>query len=158
MASGAALLVLAVLLLNPWLVTPAPLALVDVVVAWLVFRWLLNTPVVLHRVASRERMDAQVRQSAAAEFHLEAVHATPQRTGLLIYVSALEGRVELIGDVGLEARIPRGRWAAAAREFAHDDLDHFLSGLRSVGEQLERDLPRTEGHRVDLANAPRIRR
>ncbi len=156
-AAFAALAAFGALLLVPWQVSPA-VGIVDLVFTYAVARWFLNADWFLRLVASDERKDRQTRLAAAAEFHLEAVHSTPQRQALLIYVSAMEGRVELIPDVGLEARIPRGRWVAAAGDFAHDDLEHFVSGLKKVGDLLAKELPRTEvDGRVDLDNRPRIR-
>ncbi len=156
-AFAAALLVFVAMLWSPWPVSPV-FGVVELGLVWWIARWALRAPWFLARVASAARKEAQVRQAAEAEFHREAVHGTPGRTGLLLYVSAMEGRVELIPDVGLQARIPRGRWAEAAHDFAHDDLDHFLAGLRKVGALLAEAVPRTEeGDRVDLPNAPRIR-
>ena len=86
------------------------------------------------------------------------MHSTPGRLGLLIYVSALEARVELVPDIGLQRHIPDGAWAAAREKFRHDDLGHFLAGLDEVGALLTRSVPATGGpDRVDLPNAPRIR-
>jgi len=130
---------------------------IELIVIWPLAAWLANGRWAIRRLSSASRRDAQVRDAAAAEFHQEAVHATPDRTGLLIYVSALEGRVEILPDLGLEARIPRGRWAQAAADFSHDDLDHFLAGLRRVGAVLAECCPPTEGEKRDLPNAPRVR-
>jgi len=129
----------------------------DLLGAFFVVSWLATGTPLLARLAGGARCESQVRRAASAEFHLEAVHATPRRTGLLVYVSAWERRVELIPDVGLEAVVPRAEWSKASREFAHDDLDHFLGGLQAVGDLLAEHLPRTEGQRVDLPNAPRVR-
>jgi len=129
----------------------------DLLGAFFVVSWLASGTPWLARFAGDARCEAQVRRAASAEFHIEAVHATPRRTGLLVYVSGWEKRVELIPDVGLEAAIPRGEWAEAAKHFAHDDLDHFLQGLEAVGKLLADKVPHTGGQRVDLANAPRVR-
>lgn len=155
-ASVAALALLVVLMLLPHPIHPV-LVVVDLILVWGIAAWLLDGPVALRRLVGAARQQAQVEEAAAAEFHREAVHATPRRTGLLIYVSALEGRVELIPDVGLEERIPRALWADAVAEFAHDDLEHFLAGLRRVGDLLARHVPPHEGETVDLPNAPRVR-
>lgn len=156
-ASAVTLLVLIVLMALPHPIHPA-LVVVDLVAVWLLTAWLCNGHVVIRRLSSSARKREQTAELAAAEFHREAVHATPRRTGLLVYVSALEGRVELIPDVGLEARIPRALWAEAVEEFSHDDLEHFLAGLRRVGELLAEHVPNAEGKPVvDLPNAPRVR-
>ena len=156
-AAGWALTGLAVLLFNPWFVSTPVAALLDVVFCYGLGWYLMQHPALLYRMAGNERCARQVHMAAAAEFHLEAVHTTPRRLGLLVYVSALERRVELIGDVGLEALVPRGRWAAAAGEFRHDDLPHFLAGLEAIGDTLAEAAPRTDDPRVDLLNSPRIR-
>ena len=155
-AAAAALLAFLALVLMPFQVNPI-LGMVDLVGTFLLARFFLDAPWFLRRVAGAERKRAQVDQAAAAEFHFEAVHSTPGRKALLIYVSALEGAVELIPDVGLEARIPRGRWADATAEFAHDDLEHFIRGMAKVGDLLASEVPHTGSERLDLANAPRIR-
>lgn len=156
-ASVAALCAFAVLLVVPWQVHPV-FGLLDLVLTWGLARWLLDEPWFLRRVTSTARRERQVADAAAAVFHQEAIHATPHRLALLVYVSALEGQVELIPDLGLEARIPRGRWAAVGDDFSHDDLEHFLAGLKKVGELLAAEVPSTGEGPDHLSNAPRIRR
>ena len=150
------LLAILALSLLPWHVSPLFVVL-DVIVVWTLARALLDHPSVIRMATRAERRDHQVQRAAQAEFHAEAVHGTPSRTGLLVYVSGLEQQVVLVPDAGLESRIPRGRWAAAQREFSHNDLDHFLSGLEHIGALLSDALPRTEEPRQNLTDAPRIR-
>jgi len=135
----------------PWVV-PLELALVWAATGWLVsgnriLRWLVP--------ASRKR--AQVEEAAHAEFHRESVHATPHRTGVLIYVSAMEGQVEVVPDLGIEGRIPKVPWKEACEAFSHDDMEHFLAGLDALGALLAEHVPPLETDLVDLPNAPRIR-
>src|SRR5690606_9122353 len=145
-----------VLLFVPWTIRPIFLV-VDLALVYLAAAWLLDAPRVVRWLTSEARRRRQVADAAAMEFHREAVHATPRRTGLLVYVSALEGRVELVPDLGLEERIPRGLWTRAVEAFSHDDLDHFLLGLRQVGEILAAHVPPAEGRVVELPDAPRVR-
>jgi putative membrane protein len=151
-----ALVVLIAILTLPWPVHPL-FAIADVVFAYLLGSWGAANHAWLARAVGETRRDEQVRLSASAEFHREAVHATPRRTGLLVYVSAWEKKVELIPDVGLEAKIPRGLWANAAQKLRADDLDHFIRGLTAVGDLLAEHVPHIDGQRVDLPNAPRVR-
>jgi len=154
--AAAAFLTFLALLALPFPVHPI-FATADLLGAFFIVSWMASGTPWLARLAGSGRCEEQVRRAASAEFHIEAVHATPRRTGLLVYVSGWEQRVELIPDVGLEAAIPRGEWASAAAQFAHDDLDHFLKGLDEVGALLAEKVPHTGGQRVDLANAPRVR-
>lgn len=154
--AAAALLVFVVLSVLPWPVDPV-LATLDLIVTFVVVGFFLDGRRVLLGLAPRSRRHAQVALSAAAEFHREAVHATPRRTGLLVYVSAAEGEVELIPDVGLEARIPRAAWVDAVGRLSATDLDSFLRGLDEVGAVLAEHVPPAGDRGVSLANAPRIR-
>jgi putative membrane protein len=152
----ASMLVLLAAMAVPTAIHPAAV-IVNMVIANLLITWIFQGRVFLHFLVPKERQHAHVQTAAAAEFTTESVHATPNRTGLLVYVSALEGRVEIIPDVGLQERIPQGEWALATSEFTHDDLDHFLAGLQRIGAVLAQRVPKLENDEVDLPNAPRIR-
>ncbi len=135
------------------------LAAFDLAIAFPGLTWVLNRRFYLRRVASVARRRAQVRVAAESEFFREAVHGTPNRSGVLVYVSALEGIVEVLPDVGITGRIAPGELVPAIAAFSHDDLEHFLRGLEALGEVLARGVPHTEGSdAIDLPNAPRIRR
>lgn len=152
----AALAVFCVLLAIPWSVHPV-LAVADLALTMAVVSWLADGRALVVRLASRARRAEQVRLAAAAEFHLEAVHATPRRTGLLVYVSAAEARIELVPDVGIEGRVPRARWVEATGQLSATDLDVFLRGLDAVGAVLAEHLPPAGERGVELPDAPRIR-
>lgn len=158
MAIGAiaAVATFGLLLAIPWPVHPL-LAVADLVLVFALATWLCDGRGLLVRLASRPRRDAQVRLFAEAEFHREAVHATPRRTGLLVYVSAAERRVELVPDVGIEARVPRAAWLEATAQLSASDLELFLRGLDAVGRILAEHLPLVGERGVELQDAPRMR-
>jgi putative membrane protein len=83
---------------------PIDLVLVLALATWVADR----SPRLLRLIATRSRRIARSRKPAAAAFHQEAVHGTRGRTGVLVYVSALEDRVEVIPDAGVAARVPQG--------------------------------------------------
>jgi len=155
-ASVGALVFLAIAVVLPWGVHSL-LLLVDVLVVWCLLAWLFNGRWALSMLVPEARKAKQVREIAECEFHREAVHATPNRTGLLIYVSALEERVELLPDVALEGSIPPGAWTTALQEFSHSDVDHFVAGLNAMGALLSKHVPALDVDPIDLPNAPRIR-
>jgi putative membrane protein len=95
------------------------------------------------------------RQAAEAAFCQEAVHATTARTGLLVYVSILEERVELLPDQGLLGKIPGAVWNDLAVQA--DTLEHLLAGLERVGTVLAQHVPSTGDSVNELSNAPRMR-
>lgn len=55
----------------------------------------------------------RVRQRAEEQFLSKNLHATRERTGVLIYVSAAERMAELIADEGIDAQAPAGTWDKA---------------------------------------------
>ena len=157
-AAAWALLVFAVV--SPLWFSPLALLIeapaLGIFVAWAVHR----SPAALRRLTGRDRRARQVAEAAAAAFHEEAVHGTRGRTGLLVYFSALEDRVVLLPDAGVEAVVPGAAWNAirwGGEGAAPGDLDHFLAGLGAVGDVLARHLPPTGGNPDEIANAPRIR-
>lgn len=155
-AALVALVALVVLVLVPWHVHPL-LAVLDVVFAFVVGAFGFSGRAFVLHLCSAERRAAQVLQAAAAEFHLESVHATPRRTGLLVYVSAQEGLVEVVPDVGIEALVPRAQWGEVARTVRANDLPELLAGLDSIGKVLATFVPRVGERGVALADAPRVR-
>ena len=55
----------------------------------------------------------RVRQRAEEQFLAKNLHATRERTGILIYVSAAERMAELIADESIHAHVDDGVWAKA---------------------------------------------
>jgi putative membrane protein len=159
---GTAWLALLFLLFSPfhfsgvWM--PVELPLVGGLAAWLTHR----SPGLLRFLVPRKRRQAAVDRAAAAAFHEEAVHGTRNRTGVLIYVSALEDRVVVLPDGGIDARVPRGewnalRWGEKTDPLAPGDLDHFLAGLRAAGTVLAKHVPALGDNPNEIPDAPRVR-
>jgi putative membrane protein len=155
-AAGVALVALVIVVLLPWPVHPL-LALLDTTFAFGIAAWGFSGRAFVLQLASPERRARQVAMMAAAEFHLESVHATPRRTGVLVYVSSQEGLVEIVPDLGVEALVPRAHWSEVARLVRAEDLPGFLAGLERVGKVLDTWVPRAGERGVALADAPRIR-
>jgi len=100
-----------------------------------------------------------VREAAFALFVESRVHATRDRTGVLIYIAVRERMVEIVGDIAvadkfgieelasmagtLEAYLPRGSEA-------------FGKALAELAPELAKRLPRGEGDRNELPDAVRV--
>jgi putative membrane protein len=156
-ASVGSLLAMIVLILVPVPIHPLSLV-VEVAVTWLLLAWVLDGAFFVRWLAPRRRQRNQVDEAAHAEFHREAVHATPHRTGVLVYVSALEQRVEILPDLGVQGRVPPALWERAVSGFSHGELDAFLASLDRMGELLATHVPALDDDPVDLPNHPRIRK
>jgi len=59
---------------------------------------------------SEKEMDHEVREAAAIQFFSKGLHRTREETGVLIYLSVLEGKVWVLGDRGVDAAVPPGFW------------------------------------------------
>lgn len=108
------------------------------------------------RIAGTRRMRAQVREAAEAAFTQESVHGTRRRTGVLVYVSALEGRVEVLPDHGLLGRIPGARFAEL--DVRCGSVDELLAGLVKLGDLLAEHVPYlNDDNPNEVGDAPRVR-
>ena len=153
---AASLALVLVAVFSPWSFDErwlaADMLLVTLGVTWVLQRW----PAALRLLSGASRRRAQVLEAAAATFHREQVHATRGRTGLLIYLSALEDQVAVIPDHGVAARVPQAVWNDLRWDARH--LDGFLDGLPTCGEVLAEALPAREGDNPDeIPNKPRVR-
>ena len=136
---------------------PVYVALPELVVCFLLLTWLLNARPVMRWLVSGKRQAVQVHDAAAVEFLREAVQMSPHHTGVLVYVSALERRVEVRVDVGIDGRVPPGELNAAAAKIDPVDQTRFLSGLEALGNVLAAHIPPLTEDRFDLPNTPRMR-
>lgn len=60
--------------------------------------------------ASAALMDETVHRRAAVAFIEEEVFDTRDRTGILLFVSLFEHRIEVVGDVGINAKVEPSEW------------------------------------------------
>lgn len=65
---------------------------------------------VRRRLAGTARLDQNVHRRAAVAFVEEAVFDTRDRTGILLFVSLFERRIEVVGDTGIDAKVEEGEW------------------------------------------------
>ena len=62
------------------------------------------------RLAGGADLDETVHRRAALAFVEEEVFDTRDRTGILLFVSLFEHRIEVVGDVGINAKVEPGEW------------------------------------------------
>lgn len=97
--------------------------------------WLFRT------LAGRAMLAKQVRDHAKREFLDEGMMETVARTGILLYVSILERRIEVVADKGINAVVPEDRWIEIVdlirRGIANEEMTKGLSdGIAACGEVL----------------------
>jgi uncharacterized membrane protein len=91
------------------------------------------------------------------EFYRLGMHKTKDRTGVLILLLLDERKFEIIGDEGIDKKIPEGTWDRIAGSMsAHFKNGKFAEGIihavDAVGEELKTHFPRQSGDRNELLN------
>ena len=106
----------------------------------------------------RERRDA-VRTKAASLFYERGMANTMGETGLLLFVSLLEQRIELLADRGLLRMVPPDEWNAvmasihATRSVAPEDV---IALIERIGKILHVCAPAGVTNPDELSNAPQL--
>jgi len=117
------------------------------------------SPAVTRWLTTARRREEAVLQAARAAFNERGVSLTRERTGLLLFVSWLERRVELLPDVGVEQRVPLDAWNAAWRQVdATQIFDGFPGSLAGafapVRVLLGEHLPPSADNPDEIPNRP----
>ncbi len=135
--------------------------LIDVVLLFALGAFASSRSHTIRRLLTRKKTRVgMVRSSAAAMFYEAGIANTRAETGILIYLSLLERRLELLADRGVLTAVPGLEWneqlfalhEAGRRGDAKllEDALHALSGL------LAKHLPATGENPNELADAPRF--
>jgi putative membrane protein len=143
--------------LVPWTI-PWSWFVVESVGVGLVAGWLASRTPSLTRLLPASRRRAAARRAAAEAFLADAVHGTPHRTGVLVFVAEAEREVVVLPDLGIEGLVPPAVWASVPAGFRGVAPSELLAGLDALGQVLARHVPlRAESATFDLPDAPRRR-
>ena len=157
-AAALAFVALLVLLFSPW--TFAPLfVLLDVAIVYAIGLFVSRRTDSIRRwmTMSKER-EAAVHTVAASLFFDRGIANTTGETGVLVYLSLLERRIELIADRGVLVAVPSLAWnqvIAMARQ-KRATIATLIEILKALEPLLECHLPWREGDVDELQNAPRF--
>lgn len=134
---------------------------VDVLVLFVLGAFLSSRSSGVRRLlTSKKFRDAAVRTGAAAMFYDAGIANTNAEMGILIYLSLLERRLELIADRGVLKGVPPREWNQslfALKEAGRNpDSQSLLKALRELGELLGKHLPATGENPNELPDMPRF--
>lgn len=118
---------------------------------------LAQIPWVLRIALNKREVTEEVRQRAFEAFLEFNVHTTRDRTGVMILVSKLEQRIEILCDTGINAKAPEGYWNDVVRTLsARIERGELAEGLceavQTVGALLTESFPRLEDDVNELAD------
>ena len=101
-----------------------------------------------------------VRNDASAMFYEAGTANTHAENGMLIYLSLLERRLEVIADRGILKAVPPLKWnhlAYELKQVAHNpEPDSLIKAMHELGSVLAEHLPPTGENPNELADGPRI--
>ena len=155
-----ALVVLIFLIFSPFSF-PEFLVPIDIVVAFVIgalISWKSNF---LRRLFSKKkyRKDS-VRTSAAAMFYEAGIANTNAEMGVLIYLSLMERRLELIADRGILKKVPAQEWNRQLFELhqigMNPNPETFQNAIRQLGRILATHVPATGENPNELPDKPRF--
>ncbi len=133
--------------------------LIDVVLLFLLGFLISSRSNWLRRLlTTRKFRKATVRTHAAAMFYEAGIANTDAETGVLIYLSLLERRLELIADRGVLKAVPAMEWNEELFEL-HEagrqaDPEAFQKALAKLGALLACHLPATGKNPNELPDLP----
>lgn len=119
--------------------------------------WLGGFGAILRPFLISAKLDEEVHQRALQAFFSRNLHATQDRTAILIMISLLEHRVEILADTGINAKVSGDQW----QQIVSDMLGKIKSGdlteglcvaVRECGEVLAKEFPGSHDNVDELSN------
>jgi putative membrane protein len=107
-----------------------------------------QVPALRRRFVRGSTLRDNVRRAALTAFHEQRIDGTSARTGILIYVSLFERMVEVVPDVGVDAKKLGVEFGKAVVEVTAairgDGIRQLEQGLLQMAAPLARELPRAD--------------
>lgn len=140
------------------------------------FSWIMSTlsgglalgfilafiPYVLRLVLGPERLARRAHEAALAAFVREGVSATKERSGVLIFVSLFEHRVEVVADTGIHQKVGPETWVQISNEIAlgfktRTPVEALEAAIDRVGSLLAQHFPGSHSDKNELSDDVRVR-
>jgi len=146
------------LLATPW---PVTALLVSQMVVFLLLVLLLTQTPALLWVVPKGWARREAAQAAREQFLLHGMHRSPERMGVMLYVSLAEHYAEILADVGLEDRVDASVWrdaidALATAAKAGGVTDGIVAAIEHCAPALAVAAPVGEEGGNGLSNRPII--
>jgi putative membrane protein len=118
------------------------------ILAFLLGRWLFSLRPVLMALTPKGTKARRVRRQAISHFRTACEGKTRGKTGILIYLSLLEHRAEIVADQAINDRVRAEEWGEAmallVREAGQRRIGHGMAlAVAKVGAVLAEHLPRS---------------
>jgi uncharacterized membrane protein len=109
------------------------------------------------RVHIQPKARGEIRAIAERTFERLGMTKTALRTGVLLFIACEEQRFTILGDRGIDERVPAGFWDDIAAKLtirfkSGEFTDGIVEAIHSAGEQLRQFFPRAEDDVDELTN------
>ena len=109
------------------------------------------------RVHIQPKARGEIRNVAERTFERLGMTKTDLRNGVLLFIASEEQRFVILGDRGIDEKVPRGFWDEIAAKltirFKNGEFtDGIVEAIHSAGEQLRQYFPRATDDVNELTN------
>jgi uncharacterized membrane protein len=109
------------------------------------------------RVHVQPRARGEIRNVAERTFERLGMTKTALRNGVLLFIASEEQRFVILGDEGIDAKVPAGFWDEIAAKLTirfkqQEFTDGIVETIHSAGEQLRHYFPRAHDDVNELVN------
>ncbi len=109
------------------------------------------------RVHIQPKTRGELRNVAERTFERLGMTKTELRNGVLLFIASEEQQFVILGDRGIDEKVPPGFWDAIAAKLterfkASQFTDGIVEAIESAGAQLQSYFPRAENDVDELAN------
>jgi putative membrane protein len=117
-------------------------------------------PPVIRALLPSSTLDAEVDEAAFASFARNGLHHTKERTGVLIFISLLEHRVEILADKGIHEKVGDGYWKEEVEKLGtgfgcKKAGATMVQVIHEIGEKLAEHFPHSADDKNELADGLR---
>jgi len=110
------------------------------------FYFLANLPFIDRLIVPKSVMRKKVNERAVRYFMESGVYNTRDRTGVLIFISLLERRVEILTDTGVSEKIPEEKWQSMIKHIIEgiktgNFVENLTASINDCGKLLEKNFP-----------------
>ncbi|MCW8934749.1 MAG: TPM domain-containing protein [Gammaproteobacteria bacterium] len=116
-----------------------------------------NVGAILRPFMLSDKIDEEVNQRALQAFYEHNLHHTKDHTAILIMVSLLEHRVEILADAGINAKVPKDTWQTIVNDMitaikTKDLSEGICVAVRECADILAKDFPGQHDNPDELSN------
>jgi len=116
-------------------------------------------PIIARRLISSQTLERAVHARALKEFYKQGIHQTQASTGILIFVSEFERRVQILADSGINKKVSPETWDKQVKDIVAG-IKTGNSGvavaraIEEMGNLLALHFPAMKNNTNDLPNRP----